>query len=193
MCTKLALAVPTVIFTICLSSHDIMHKRGDCSDTSLTHCTRHGSNGHLMVRKAHRHGAQHTAHGKLGSVHKKTKPPIVVADQTEMLTTYIVKHQRVSHSGGTCAGGGMRCGPRSIFVWYNAADAAGNADGLKPTKHDSISKRIGTALLKLLAHGVCYVPNGTARVPTQEHSPGPETASPSRRRRLDSSLSTTRT
>jgi hypothetical protein len=46
----------------------------------------------------------------------------------------------------------MRCGPRSIFVWYTAADAAGNADGLKPTKHDSISKRIGTALLKLLAH-----------------------------------------
>ena len=146
-----------------------------------------------MVRKAHRHGAQHTAHGKLRSVHKKTKPPIVVADQTEMLTTDIVKHQRVSHSGGTCAGGGMRCGPRSIFVWYTAADAAGNADGLKPTKHDSISKRIGNALLKLLAHGVCYVPNGTARVPTQEHSPGPETASPSRRRRLDSSLSTTRT
>ena len=55
----------------------------------------------------------------------------------------------------------MRCGPRSIFVWYTAADAAGNADGLKPTKHDSISKRIGTALLKLLAHGVSYVPNGT--------------------------------
>ena len=35
--------------------------------------------------------------------------------------------------------------------------------------------------------------NGTARVPTQQHSPGPETASPSRRRRLDSSFAVTRT
>ena len=68
---------------------------------------------------------------------KKTKPLFVVANQTEMLTTDIVKHQRVSHSGGTCVGGGMRCGPRCIFVWYTAADAAGNAYGLKPTKHDS--------------------------------------------------------
>ena len=73
-----------------------------------------------------------------------------------MLTTDIVKHQGASHSGGTCAGGGMRCGPRSVFVWYTAADAAGNADGVKPTTrpqtYDSIPKQIGTALLELGTH-----------------------------------------
>ena len=70
---------------------------------------------------------------------KKPTTPSIVAEQTEMLTTDIVKHQGASQSGGTCAGGGMRCGPRSIFVWYTAADAAGNADGVKPTTRPNMT------------------------------------------------------